>query len=401
MVKVLIAGVDGFLGWALAQHLTIHGHEVSGVDNLARRSWVAEMGSLSALPIGTPDERAAAFSDRFGHPFPFWEGDLRDAAGVARFVRDQRPDAVVQLGECPSAPYSMIDVEHAAYVQTNNIGGTFSLLYALRDWAPDAHLVKLGTMGEYGTPETDIPEGFFDVEFRGRRARMPFPRQAGSWYHWSKVHGSNNVMFACRLWGLRATDVMQGVVYGTRFAGGGDDPRLATRLDFDHAFGTVVNRFCCQAALEQPLTVYGGGGQRRGLLPLDDVMTCLRLLLENPPTAGEYRVVNQFDRVYSVAELASTVAAAAERRGLLSSLEHLENPRVELEDHHYRPDREVLTSLGYSPSSSLEDDLDGMLQDLLPHRDRIASRAHVLAPAISWRTPHHDTERNSYVRTNE
>jgi UDP-sulfoquinovose synthase len=358
------------------------------------------MGSVSAVPIGTPGERAAAFRKWFGDALPLWEGDLRDAAGVAGFVRDQRPDAVVQLGECPSAPYSMIDVEHASYVQTNNIGGTFSLLFAIRDWAPEAHLIKLGTMGEYGTPDIDIPEGFFDVEFRGRRSRLPFPRQAGSWYHWSKVHGSNNVMFACRLWGLRATDVMQGVVYGTRFAGRGDDPRLATRLDFDHAFGTAVNRFCCQAVLRRPLTVYGSGGQRRGFLPLDDVMTCLRLLLENPPAASEYRVVNQFDRVYSVAELAAAVAAAADRLGLPASLEHLDNPRVEQEDHYYRPDRRVLASLGYAPSSTLAENLDEMLRDLLPHRDRIASHAHALAPTIPWRTARRDTERNAYVRTN-
>jgi UDP-sulfoquinovose synthase len=397
-VKVLIAGIDGFLGWALAQHLATHDHEVSGIDNYARRAWVAEMGSDSAIPIAAPDRRLAAFRDRFGG-LRHWEGDLRDAAGVARFVREQRPDAVVQLGECPSAPYSMIDVEHASYVQTNNIAGTFSLLFALRDWAPDAHLVKLGTMGEYGTPDVDIPEGFFDVEFRGRQARLPFPRQAGSWYHWSKVHGSNNVMFACRLWGLRATDVMQGVVYGTRFYGHEGDPRLATRLDFDQAFGTAVNRFCCQAVLGQPLSVYGSGGQRRGFLPLDDVMTCLRLLLEHPPAAGEYRVVNQFDRVYSVADLASAVAQAADRVGIEIPVRHLPNPRVEHEEHHYRPDRRLLETLGYAPSSSLSEDLDGMMRDLLPHRDRISAHADALAPSIGWRTPSTETERIAHVRT--
>lgn len=399
-MKVLIAGIDGFLGWALAQHLTSRGFDVCGIDNLARRAWVAEMGSDSAIPIASRAERSAAFAERFGVLLPIWEGDLRDSDGVARFVGEHRPDAVVHLGECPSAPYSMMDVEHATYVQSNNIGATFSLLFAIRDHAPDAHLIKLGTMGEYGTPDIDIPEGFFDVEFRGRRAQLPFPRQAGSWYHWSKVHGSNNVMFACRLWGIRATDVMQGVVYGTRFDGQGDDTRLATRLDFDQAFGTAVNRFCCQAVLGHPLTVYGSGGQKRGFLPLDDVMTCLRLLLENPPDPAEYRVVNQFDRVYSVDELATAVGSAAARLGLSVIREHLANPRTEQEEHHYAPDRDVLASLGYRPSSTLSHDLEGMLQDLLPHRDRIAAHAEALAPTVRWRSGSLTGERNGYARNN-
>lgn len=384
-MKVLIAGIDGFLGWALAQHLTAHGHDVSGIDSLARRAWVAEMASTSAIPIATLDDRRTAFRDRFGVTLEVLEGDLRDSAAVAGFVRRNQPDAVVHLGECPSAPYSMIDVEHATYVQTNNISATFSLLFALRDWAPNAHLVKLGTMGEYGTPDVDIPEGFFDVNFRGRRERMPFPRQAGSWYHWSKVHGSNNVMFACRAWGLRATDVMQGVVYGTRFDGASNDPRLATRLDFDQAFGTAINRFCCQAVAGHELTVYGSGGQRRGFLPLNDVMTCLRLILENPAEAGEYRVINQFDRVYSISELASAVSLSARAIGLQVRVGHVDNPRIEAEDHYYQPDRNLLSELGYRPTSTLSADLIGMLSDLRPHRDRISAHAADLSTNIQWR----------------
>lgn len=385
-MRVLIAGIDGFLGWALAQYLSAYGHEVSGIDNLARRGWVAEMGSTSAVPIATLEDRLSAFQERHRVSLDVWEGDLRNSEGVARFVRRIRPDAVVHLGECPSGPYSMIDVEHATYVQANNIAGTFSLLFALRDWAPEAHLIKLGTMGEYGTPDLDIPEGFFEVEFRGRRGRLPFPRQAGSWYHWSKVHGSNNVMFACRTWGLQATDVMQGVVYGTRFHGDSDDPRLATRLDFDQAFGTVINRFCCQAVVGQSLTVYGNGGQQRGFLPLNDVMTCLRLILENPPEAGEYRVINQFDRVYSIAMLADAVAVSAAALGISAPVVHLDNPRVEAEDHYYKPDRYALAQMGYRPPSSLADDLRGMLSDLIPHRSRIAQHLGAFAPSIQWRS---------------
>ena len=237
------------------------------------RRWVR----YSAIPISPIDERLRALREHAGQQIPFWNGDLRDYSLVDRIFREFEPEAVIHLGECPSAPYSMIDREHTTFVQMNNLMTTFNLLFAIRDLAPDAHLLKLGTMGEYGTPNVDIPEGFFEIEYRGRKDRMPFPRQAPSWYHWSKVHGSNNIMFACKIWGLRATDVMQGVVFGTRIDGMDSDRRLRTRLDFDQAFGTAINRFCCQAVIEHPLTPYGEGGQVRGFLPLRDSMQCLTL----------------------------------------------------------------------------------------------------------------------------
>ena len=299
-MRMFIAGMDGYLGWPLAQHLAGRGHEVAGADALFRRSWVEEMGSVSAIPIAPTDERLDALRADTGQPIPFWRGDLRDYDLVERIFQEFEPEAVIHLGECPSAPYSMVDREHTTFVQLNNLTTTFNLLFAIRDLAPDAHLLKLGTMGEYGTPNMDIPEGFFEVEYRGRRDLMPFPRQAPSWYHWSKVHGSNNIMFACKIWGIRATDVMQDVVFGTRIEGMGGDPRLRTRLDFDQAFGTVINRFSCQTVIEHPLTLYGAGGQVCGLLPLRDSMRCLTLGLENPPKPGEYRVFNQFAQTYSV-----------------------------------------------------------------------------------------------------
>ena len=266
----------------------------------------------------------------------------------------------------------------------------------MRDLAPDAHLVKLGTMGEYGTPDLDIPEGFFEVEYRGRRDRLPFPRQAGSWYHWSKVHDSNNVMFACRMWGLRATDVMQGVVYGTRFfsttmggatGSGADHPAgeaLSTRLDFDQAFGTAINRFCCQSAIGEPLTLFGLGKQRRGFLPICDSMQCLTLAVDNPPEAGDYRVFNQFEETYTVSELASKVASVASDMGLDPRIRRIENPRKELEEHYYNPDHDHLLALGYQPTRDMDSELRAMLEDLLPHHDRIAARRDVLLPDIRW-----------------
>jgi UDP-sulfoquinovose synthase len=386
-MRILIAGADGYLGWPLMQHLASRGHEVAGVDNGARRRWVAEMGSVSAIPIAEPAERRAAFAERFGSPPQWWDGDICDLDLVRDVFRAWTPDAVVHLGECPSAPYSMIDAEHAIAVQVNNVVGTFSLLAAMHETAPAAHLVKLGTMGEYGTPDLDIPEGFFEVEYRGRRDTLPFPRQAGSWYHWSKVHGSNNIMFACQVWGLRATDVMQGVVFGTRAGDAPPDhapPALRTRLDFDEAFGTAVNRFCCQAVIGHPLTPFGEGRQRRGFIPLRDSMQCLTLALEHPPEAGEYRVFNQFQEVYGLGDLACMVQRVAGDVGLDVEVCPVENPRTEAASHHYAPDHEHLRALGYEPTIDVEGEMRLVLEDLLEHRARIEAHAGVLMPGVRW-----------------
>ncbi len=383
-MRIFIAGIDGYLGWSLAQYLTARGHEVAGADCFFRRQWVEEMGSWSATPIRPMKERLQAFKERFGKELRFWEGDLREYGLVEMIFREFQPDAIVHFGECPSAPYSMVDVHHAIFVQTNNITTTFNLLFAMRDIRPQAHLVKLGTMGEYGTPNVDIPEGFFEIEYRGRKDRLPFPRQAGSWYHWSKVHGSNNIMFACKIWNLRATDIMQGVVFGTRIDEMGDDERLLTRLDFDQAFGTAVNRYCCQAVIGHPLTPFGKGHQRRGFLPLRDSMQCLTLALENPPEAGEYRVFNQFEEVYDVTELALKVQQVAGELGLEVEVRNLENPRKEMEEHYYNPDHQHLFDLGYQPTHDVEAEMRIMLQDLIRYRDRIEAKREVLIPDVRW-----------------
>jgi UDP-sulfoquinovose synthase len=383
-MRILIAGMDGYLGWSLARYLSQRGHTVGGADLFLRRRWVDEMGSWSATPIASMTERLAAFKTRFGKTLSFWEGDLRDYAFVENVVRQFQPDAIVHFGECPSAPYSMIDVQHAVFVQTNNITTTFNLLFAMRDLRPRAHLIKLGTMGEYGTPNLDIPEGFFEIEYRGRRDRLPFPRLAGSWYHWSKVHGSNNIMFACSLWNLCATDIMQGVVFGTRIDDEPMEEPLWSRLDFDQAFGTAINRFCCQAVIGHPLTPYGAGHQKRGFLPLRDSVHCLTLTLENPPRAGEYRVFNQFEEVYEVEELAFKVQEVAIEMGLRAEVRNVENPRREMEEHHYRPDREHLLSLGYRPGRGVQNEVRVMLGDLLKYKERIEAKAAVLIPDVRW-----------------
>jgi UDP-sulfoquinovose synthase len=383
-MRVFIAGVDGYLGWPLAQHLAARGHEIGGCDAGLRRRWVGEMGSQSATPIADMPVRLEAFRERFGLDLPYFEGDLTDYPFTWNALRSFEPDAIVHLGEMPSAPYSMIDARHAVFTQTNNLVGTLHVLYAMRDACPAAHLVKLGTMGEYGTPNVDIPEGFFEIDFRGRRDRLPFPRQAGSWYHQTKVHDSNNIDLACRLWGMRSTDIMQGVVYGTRIDEAGGDERLLTRFDFDQCFGTALNRFSAMAAIDVPLTLFGKGHQKRGFLPLRDSMQCLALALENPPAAGEYRVFNQFEEVYDITDLALKVQKVGAEFGLKVEVRHVENPRREAEEHYYNPDHQKLLDLGYQPTHDLESELKVMLDDLLRHRSRILARAHALVPDIRW-----------------
>lgn len=383
-MRIFIAGVDGYLGWPLAQHLAKKGHTVAGADNYSRRQWVDEVGSHSAIPICGMAERLEAFRESFGKDLTFFEGNLTDTYLIYNIIEDFRPDTIVHLGENPSAAYSMIDVDHAIFTHSNNLFGTLNILFAIRDTLPETHLVKLGTMGEYGVPNIDIPEGFFTVNYRGRQDTLPFPREAGSWYHQTKVHDSNNVMMASRLWGLRATNVMQGIVYGTRIDAMTNDERLLTRFDFDQCFGTAINRYCCQAVIEKPLTPYGAGRQKRGFLSLRDSMQCLTLAIENPPKHGEYRVFNQFDEVYDVTELAHRVKDQAKAYGLNAIVNNVENPRIELEDHYYNPDHQHLLDLGYKPGATLEEELNILLKDLIKYKDRIMEKQEVLIPDIRW-----------------
>jgi UDP-sulfoquinovose synthase len=383
-MRVFIPGIDGYLGWTLAQYLIARGHDVAGCDLFLRRQWVEEMGSQSATPIASMETRLAAFKEKNGKELIFKEGDLRDYDFVLQFFHSFQPEAIVHLGEMPAAPYSMIDVHHCAFTQINNIVGTLNMLYAMKETCPEAHMVKLGTMGEYGTPNIDIPEGFFTIEYRGRTDTLPFPRQAGSWYHQTKVHDSHNIMFACKIWGLRSTDIMQGVVFGTRIDEMGDDERLLTRFDFDQSFGTALNRYCAEAVIGHPLSPYGIGHQRRGFLPLRDSMQCLTIAITNPPKEGEYRVFNQFEEVYSITELAQKVQKVGNEFGLNVTISNIENPRQEMEEHYYNPDHRHLLDLGYQPTHDVEQELRIMLKDLIQYRERIEEKRDALIPDIWW-----------------
>jgi UDP-sulfoquinovose synthase len=383
-MRIFIAGIDGYLGWALAQFLTLRGHQVSGADALLRRSWVEEIGSISAFPVADYQDRLAAFRDHFGHDLPFQVGDLTDYDFVKACFEEFQPEAIIHLAQMPSAPYSMMGQKQAVWTQVNNVTNNLNILFAMKEVVPDAHLVKLGTMGEYGQPNIDIPEGYFEVEYRGRKDTLWFPRAAGSWYHQSKVHDSHNTEFATRIWKLRATDIMQGVVFGTQFPGLADDLRLKTRFDFDQAFGTAINRFCAQAIVGHPLTLYGAGTMKRAFLPLRDSMLCLALAVEHPAAQGEFRVFNQFAESYSIKELAEMVQVVASEQGLQIDIQHYENPRTEKEEHYYNPIRENLDKIGYRPTTDVHSEIRVMLHDLAPYRERIESRKQILVPDIRW-----------------
>jgi len=382
-MKILVLGGDGYCGWATALYLSKKGHSVSILDNYVRRSWDHELGAQTLTPIQPMPQRLRAWSERSGNDIRLHVGDVTDHDFLASVLRDERPEAVVHFAEQRSAPYSMIDRKHAVFTQVNNVVGNLNLLFAIQQYVPDCHLVKLGTMGEYGTPNIDIEEGYITIEHNGRKDVMPYPKQPGSFYHLSKVHDSHNIAFACRIWGLRATDLHQGVVYGTLTDETAVDETLINRLDYDEVFGTVLNRFCVQAAVGHPLTVYGKGGQTRGYIDIRDTVRCIELACLNPAGRGECRVFNQFTEQFTVLQLANMVQAVAKNIGLKVKIDHLPDPRVELEEHYYNAKHSKLQDLGLKPHLLSDSLLDSLLNISVQYRDRIDQT--LFLPQVNWR----------------
>ena len=382
-MRVLILGGDGYLGWPTAMRFSAGGHEVSVVDNFSRRRWHEQHGTDSLTPIRSLDERIAAWRELSGKEITSYIGAIEDPEFLERVIVETKPEVVIHYGEQPSAPYSMASREQAVETQYTNVIGTLNLLFFLRDHAPDCHLVKLGTMGEYGTPNIDIEEGFIEIEHKGRKDTLPFPKLPGSLYHLSKVHDSNNIQFACRIWGLRSTDLNQGVVYGIETDETTQDERLATRFDYDEWFGTVLNRFCVQAVIGHPLTVYGTGGQTRGFLNIRDTLACVELALLNPAEPGEMRVYNQFTESFSIRDLAVEVQQAGKELGLDVEIREIDNPRTEAQEHYYNPTHTKLLDLGLQPTLLSEDLVTATLSTLLEYRDRAIHEA--IAPRTRWR----------------
>jgi UDP-sulfoquinovose synthase len=382
-MKVLVIGGDGYCGWATALYLSNKGYEVGIIDSLVRRHWDMELGVQTLTPIAPIQQRLQRWRDLTGKSIDLFVGDITNYEFLIKAMRQFEPEAIVHFGEQRSAPFSMIDREHAVLTQVNNVVGTLNLLYAMRQDFPNCHLVKLGTMGEYGTPNIDIEEGYITIEHNGRKDTLPYPKQPGSFYHLSKVHDSHNIHFACRVWGLRATDLNQGVVYGVLTEETGMDELLINRLDYDGVFGTALNRFCIQAAIGHPLTVYGKGGQTRGFLDIRDTVRCVEIAIANPAEAGQFRVFNQFTELFSVGDLAVMVKNAGTAMGLDVDINHLDNPRVEKEEHYFYAKNTSLLSLGLQPHYLSDSLLDSLLNFASKYQYRVDKNQ--ILPKVTWR----------------
>ena len=381
-MRVLILGGDGYLGWPTAMRLAARGDEVTVTDNYLHRALASETGSTPLLPVPELPERAAVFHSVSDREIRVEIGDCTDQAFVDHIVQSYQPDAVVHYAEQPSAPYSMMGYGQAKRTLENNLGTTFAVIWAVMRHAPDCHIVKLGTMGEYGTPDIDIEEGWIDIEHKGRSDRFLYPRQGGSLYHTTKILDTDLLWFYVRTHALRVTDLMQGPVYGMATAESDCDPRLASRFHYDDIFGTVLNRFLAQAVAGIPLTVYGSGGQTRGFLNIEDTLQCVELALRTPAARGEMRIFNQFTERLGVREIAERVADVGNRIGLGVQLASVSNPRLEREEHYYNPKHQALLDLGLQPHYLTDDVLAEMLERVRCHRDAIdASR---IMPRVRW-----------------
>jgi UDP-sulfoquinovose synthase len=335
------------------------------------------------IPVLNLPQRVDAWKQVTGRTIEAHIFDLCEYEPVDRLFKTFRPDAVIHYGQIPSAPYSMVDRRHAIRTQKNNIENNLNVIFAIIENNIDCHLVKLGTMGEYGCPNIDIEEGYITIDHKGRTDTLPFPKLPHSWYHASKVADSTNIHFAARVYGLRATDLNQGVVYGLHTDDTLLDDRLMTRFDYDEQFGTALNRFCLQAVIGHPLTVYGRGKQTRGFLNIRDTLACIELSVQNPAEAGEMRVYNQFTESFSIRDLAEKVQKAAVEIGLRVDIDEVENPRTEAAEHYYNPTHTKLLDLGLEPNLLSQALVVDTLQTLAKYKDRAILDA--IAPRTTWK----------------
>jgi UDP-sulfoquinovose synthase len=396
-MKVMILGIDGYLGWALALKLAKLGFKVSGLDNYTRRDCVMEKGAHTIVPIKRMTERLKIAKDVLGVSINFRRIDLNDTAKIREFLDEIKPESIVHYAEIPSAPYSMIDVEHAVRVQENNVLGTLKLLWLIKDIVPEASLIKLGTLGEFGTPLTGRPlfEGLFPadatIKWDGRKWSLggeTTPRDPASFYHVSKVQDTFNILEACKYWWLRSYDIMQGVIFGVYTKELELNKELRTRFDIDEWFGTIINRFVAQAVVGIPLTIYGKGEQIRGFIALDDAMQCMIRLIISPPEPGQYDVVNQISGLYKIFDLAEIVAKIGkEKFGLDIKIQRLENPRVEADTHPFEVvSRKLPRVFGFTPQIELEVEIERMFRILLEDevKRRIEMKKYTILPVTTW-----------------
>lgn len=382
-MKTLILGGDGYLGWPSAMHLTAKGHEVAVVDNYLRRRIFRELNCEPLFDAPNLHERSAIWRDASGLETEVYIGDLCEWDFISEVFKSFEPEAVVHYAEQPSAPYSMLDRRAASLTISNNISVTANVIFAVREFCPQAHIVKIGTMGEYGVPNIDIEEGWLDIEHKGRRDVFLYPRQAGSLYHTTKIMDTDLLWFYVRTWDLRVTDLMQGPVYGLFTDENAGRESLLPFFNYDEVFGTVLNRFVVQAAAGYPLTVYGRGGQTRGYLNIKDTLNCVRLSLENPANSGELRIFNQLTETFTVNELAERAARVGRQCGLDVEIKSVKNPRTEAEEHYYNPRYTGLLELGLEPNYLTDEVLAEMIEFVIRHKANIDEGR--IFRGVSWK----------------
>lgn len=390
-MKILVLGADGYLGWPLCMHLSAQGHEVAGIDNYWRRNspQISNSRFLYQTPL-LPD-RCLAWNEKSGKSIHYFIGDLADPSTLNTAHNHFQQhlgygfsfDSIVHLAEQPSAPFSVSSEKNADFTLMNNLRVTHNILWYMKHTCKDAQLVKLGTMGEYGTPNIDIEEGWLDISHKGRTDKFLFPRQAGSLYHTTKILDTDLIWYYTRIWGLRVTDLMQGPVYGICTDESDlSTPQLLTSFNYDDVFGTVVNRFAVMAALNFPLTIYGKGNQTRGYIHITDSMQCIHASIQNPAEQGELRIFNQITETLSVNEIAHKVCQCAKNLGMQGTIQNIDNPRIEKEEHYYNPVYQGLTQIGVNLHSMNDATLASMINIASSMSQNIDKS--VFLPAIKW-----------------
>lgn len=382
-MRVLVLGADGYLGWPTCMYLSQRGHDVIGVDNYFRRNAAMELDCEALIPNPNLLRRAKIWMEITGKKINVYIGNVTDYNYLKSIFEKYKPEAVVHYAEQPSAPYSMMDYNKASFTLRNNLMSTLNLVFAVKEVVPDCHIVKLGTMGEYGTPNIDIEEGWIEIEHKGRNDKFLFPRQAGSLYHTTKIHDTDLLWFYVRTWNIKVTDLMQGPVYGVSTEETDLDLGLLPNFHYDEIFGTVLNRFIVQAVIGHPLTIYGGGGQTRGYLNIKDTMECINLSILDPPQNGQLRILNQFTETFSVKQLAEMVKKVGTDLGYPVEVKHYENPRVEKEEHYYNPKITGLLELGLKPNYLTDNVLENMFRLVEKYADRINKDA--IFKSIRWK----------------
>ncbi|MEN8217333.1 MAG: NAD-dependent epimerase/dehydratase family protein [Pseudomonadota bacterium] len=394
-MKILILGGDGYLGWPTAMYFSNRGYEVTVVDNYLRRNACTELDTGMLYSVPTLIERAKIWHEKTGKEIKVVIGDLTAPELMRSLFNGQItynwalnnrftgiPDTVIHYAEQPSAPYSLYNYHYADITVTNNLRVTNNLVWAIRDYARDTHIIKLGTMGEYGTPNIDIEEGWLDIEHKGRQGKFLYPRQASSLYHTTKIMDTDLMWFAVRMWDLRVTDLMQGPVYGIYTDEMQIDDRLKTIFNYDEIFGTIVNRFIVQAIVDYPLTVYGKGGQIRGYLNIKDTLQCVHMSEKTPAKKSELRIFNQIVETFSANQLAEITQRTGNKLGYDVKIDHLENPRKEAEEHYYNPTYQGLIDIGVKPHYLTDEVMEGMFRVVEQYKDNI--RKDVIFKGVKW-----------------